>query len=260
MSASPYARGGRGAFLLGLVGFMLGACNASSGPSVEDYDDVAVAVANLIANDDGAGGETGSFADAASMGTGDGAVTVDAEGRFETAHAGLRYSYTIACTDAEGASEDVCGADTRSAHVTVAWSGDLDLPRYDASVERTGDWTLGIDPGAGEAVFNGEGTFDVSSEFQSFSGSHTASFDLSYAASYGGVVIALDTLRPKSGGIAYDVRVERKRAGPRRTAELSFDVAVDVKFLGGGFATITLDSRYTYSLELATGDLVILDG
>lgn len=230
------------------------ACKKSDATD-EDYDDVATAVGALLAPGTGDGGEVGSIEDADALAMGDaGGLTAMGSGSFEGKVAGLTYSYVVTCKDTGGAVLDPCDFTTESANLTVAWSGEINLSNYQASVARTGDWTLsGLQSDTAE--FNGTGSFDVDSAFQALFRDVERTFKLDYDAEYKGVMWRRSDKLLLDGEIDYSVHAERTRTSDRSQAEAELDVAVNVKFDGSGVAKITLDGERNYSLDVASGKL-----
>jgi hypothetical protein len=218
----------------------------------EEYDDVAQAVASTAATGNG-GGDVGSMADSASLATGvmPAGLAVDVSGHVTGSRFGLSYDYRLACSDASGAAQDACDATTDRAEVTLSWSGTLNLSHVQASIQRSGDWTLtGLQSNA--PMFNGQGTFQFDISVQSIFRPVTASYHLDYAADY--AQIALDPgHRPKGGTIHYSIAAEHMVTNGGSTSTATFDLDAVVTFHADGTATIVLDGSHTYQLDVATG-------
>lgn len=230
------------------------ACKKSDATD-EDYDDVATAIGALVAPGTGDGGEVGSMEDAEGLAMGDsGGLTSMGSGAFEGNVAGLTYAYAVTCKDTSGSVLDPCDFTTESANLTVEWSGEINLSNYQASVERTGDWTLsGLQSDTAE--FNGTGSFDVDSAFQAVFRNVERTFKLDYDAEYRGVMWRRSDKLLLAGEIDYTVHAERTRTSDRSQAEAKLDVAVNVKFDGSGIAKITLDGERNYNLDVQSGKL-----
>ena len=232
----------------------LGGCNKASEPTEQDYDDVAAGVGALVASGSG-GGELGSMADGAAAAKGEvpAGLTAMGSGSLQGVRAGLTYEYSLTCLDGAGATMGACDATTDSARLTVNWHGELDLPRYDATVDRSGDWTVtGLQ---GEfAEFQGMGAFDVRSDFMALYRPVTTSFHLAYSAQYDGIRLRTADWVAVDGTITYDVEAERLTERRATTSELTFSVQVVVTFTADG-ATITLDGDRNYTLDTATGQI-----
>jgi hypothetical protein len=220
-----------------------------------DLDDIAVAVGALVGNEDG--GEVGSMGDCEEIAAGEvpAGLTASGDGSFEGPRGGLTYAYTVTCEDESGSPLGACDATTDTARYTVAWSGEIDLPRigYWASVSRTGSWTLtGIQSAA--TTLGGSGSFEMESEFEAIYRPVTRNFALQYDAEYDEVVIGpLGVVQ--SGEITYEVHAQRRREGRYGTTERELDVQVVVTFLGAGAATLVVDADRAYDLDLDTGEV-----
>jgi hypothetical protein len=220
-------------------------------PTDEDYDDVATAVGALVAND--SGGEVGSMDDGAAMATGEapGDLQSMGSGSYEGARLGLNYKYQITCKDADG-TENPCGATTDSANLVVEWGGSLDLSNYDASITRTGDWTLsGLQGDVAE--FNGHGTFNVDTEFTSLFRDVQRTFLLDYDAQYDAVAWHRATKITQGGTITYNVHAERTTTRGSSETEVELDAQVVVEFGANGTADLSIDRERNYTLDLNTG-------
>lgn len=245
---------------LGLAGaLVLGTACMTDDPTEQDYDDVARSVSVAISDGQG-GGDVGSMSDSIAL-AGNSApegVTAMGDGSFQGERAGLTYSYSITCQDSPSGPATLCDASTTDvARVVVAWAGSLDLPQYDASASRNGDWTLS-DIQSGTAAFNGDGTFSFDSEFVSLDGNRTRTYQLDYAARYNDVLIDVATEAPVGGNAVFNVSADRTASNQFRDVEVSFDIEVDVTFNGNGTATLVLDGSRSYDLELASGVIVRL--
>ncbi|MEL6760744.1 MAG: hypothetical protein AAFP04_10115 [Myxococcota bacterium] len=228
------------------VPFALVACGSDE-PTAEDYDDVAAAVAPLVVGDNG---DTASMDDALSVSTGDLApgLTRSGEGSVRGSRGGVSYSYDVSCLDGAGDAQTSCNSETDTASVNVAWDGDFNTLRYDTSLSRTGSWTLTGITGA-TAVLDGEGTFDVDSEFQSLDGNRRRTYMLSYAAEYEGVLIDTATRQAVGGRAFFEIAADRTASNRFRDVEASFDIEADVTFNDDGSATLILDGERIYELE-----------
>ncbi|HZO12090.1 MAG TPA: hypothetical protein VFB62_02495 [Polyangiaceae bacterium] len=228
-------------------------CRANE-PTEEDYDDVATAVGALVSNE--SGGEVGSMDDAAAVATGEtpSGLTSEGSGSYQGARLGLSYSYQVTCKDVSGNTLESCDGATESANLVVDWGGSLDLARYDATIARTGDWTLsGLQSEV--AQFDGHGTFDVETHFTSLFRDVERSFLLDYDAQYDAVRWNRITKIPQAGSITYDVHAVRTKTRGSRESERELDVQVIVAFDESGTADISIDRERHYSLELLSGQI-----
>jgi hypothetical protein len=223
-------------------------CQQADQPTEQDYNDVATSVGSLVAS-----GEVTSVQD--SVATAHGEIpfgfTSTGSGQIEGERGGLRYSYEVACTDADGVTMAACDATTDSASLIVDWSGNFAGDYWQFEIARAGEWRVtGLQSDV--AVFTGEGTFDVSSTSQSLDGRRDRSFALSYAASYD---IQWDMVveRVVEGTITYDVHAERHVDGQAVDRDAVFDIAAEVIFDGSATARLVLDGSHSYNIDIATG-------
>lgn len=223
-------------------------------PTGEDYDDVAVAVAGLLADD--SGGDVTSMEDVTMLAEGEVPVvmTGDVDGTFTGLRGSLSYTYSLACFDAAGTEQAVCDETTDSAQASVAWSGTVDVPRYRADVSRTGSWTIsGLQ--SATAVVDGSGTFSSDSEFTALYNPVATSMSLDYAATYRGVQIDTATRRIVGGSISYDIDAERTTQFGARTGERMITLDAVVTFNGDGTASLVLDGSRSYTVSLDDGSV-----
>ncbi|ACY19303.1 hypothetical protein [Haliangium ochraceum] len=234
------------------------ASQESAEMSAEDYDDVAMGVGSLVATSSG-GGETGSLEDALVVALEGSSESDDdsAEGSIEVeviVRAGLIYEYDLSCFDLAGAPLADCGAETDTAEVALSWSGEIVAPRYEASIDRVGEWQLsGLQ--SGTAVFSGTGSFEVSSSFQALGRDVSRDLALSYDASYQDIAIDMETRRALSGSIVYQISGERSGERPQGNLAANFSVRAELSFLGDGTASLLLDGSHAYSIDLSSGAL-----
>lgn len=236
--------------------FAAGGCGQAGQPSEEDYDDVAQGVSMLVSDGEN-GGDVGSMNDSIAL-AGDEmpeGFTRQGTKSVQGMRGALQYDYTITCRDSADAELSDCGPSTDSAHVQVAWTGDVQTARYDVSVARTGDWTLS-DLQSGMARFSGEGTFDLESEFMALYRPAMRTYLLDYDAFYQDILIDMATGEPHSGTASFDVAAQRTGSNQYRDVEAEFDVHVDVTFNGDGTASVVLDGTRNYELTLADGTII----
>jgi hypothetical protein len=238
--------------------FTIGACAQQSELSGEDYDDIAMGVGSLVATP-GGGGEAGAMGDATTVASEGQAELIEGTGAVEiVVRAGLSYEYRADCFDAAGAELAACGETTDSANVSVSWSGELDTPRYDASIVRVGEWSLtGLQ--SATATLTGAGSFEVDSEFQAMYRDVTRSMHLSYDAEYDSVQIDTETRQAVGGSIRYAVEGERFVQRGSVEKDIEFSVQAEVTFQADGSATLVLDGARSYAIDTETGLVVAAD-
>ncbi len=225
----------------------LGSCKKNGSSS--DQDDIAIAVGALVASN-AEGGETKSINDAVELSLGLSSLTATADGSYEGTRGGFMYKYSLTCM-ADTVTLEACSSDTSTANLTVEWSGAIDTERFDASVLRTGDWTLALTEG--DATFNGTGTFEVDSMFTNYRGTSSVTWSLDYQASYAGVTWDRVGQTFMGGTITYDVAASRMREGRLSSSNAELDVQVVVVFDAQGGATITIDEEHSYQLNTING-------
>lgn len=227
------------------------ACN---GMSDEDYDDVATATAQLIADD---GGEVDGMTDAVDTSTGQTppGLTRASAGQWTGQRGDLSYSYELTCEDAAGQAQTECGPTTDRARLVVAWGGEVETDRRYASLDRTGAWTLS-DLTEDIVSLNGTGRFAVDSEFEALSRPVMRSLSFDYSANYANVQYDRRIRRPVGGSIAYTVSAERTATRRFSEVESSFEAEVDVTFLPDDVARIEIDGERTYLVTLDDGTVV----
>ncbi len=230
---------------------LIGCAQDDNEPTQEDYDDVATSVGGLVG---GGSGEVTSFNDGLStaLGTPPAGFSLSANGQIEGERGGLSFSYEVSCSDASGDLMTLCDDTTDSASLIVDWSGNYDGNLWQFTISRTGDWSItGLQSDA--AVFNGQGTFDVTSASQSIDGRVSRTFALSYAASYQDITIDTASENLLGGTIIYNVHAERQVDGRNNEREGEFDITAEVSFDDSGVASLVLDGSHSYRINLATG-------
>lgn len=230
-------------------------CAGTDDATEADYDDVAQAMSALVVTDNN-GGDVGAMVDATNIAAGNGGLTlqVSASGKYTASHLGLEYEYSAQCSDAEGQEQQACTADSDSAQIEVNWSGDLELPHLKAAVSREGSWQLS-DLQSDNVTFAGAGDFNVDLEVSSLFRSVTRTYTLAYNATYEGVVLQRSARALESGRITYSIDAERTATGPRRESQAHFNMDGVLEIHGDGTATLTLDSAYSYQIDLKTAQL-----
>jgi hypothetical protein len=218
-------------------------------PTSSDYDDVAQSTAAIVATP-GGGGEIGSMSDSATLalGTTPADVTLSASGSYSGVHSGVTYSFTLTCTDAAGLTLPHCGPTTNDAQASVSWSGDLSVPDYTATVNRSGSWTLsGVQTGT--ATFSGSGNLTFASQFASAFRDEQASTNLSYSATYDALTYNETTHLVTGGSVSYTINGAASASSTSGAAGGSFTIDAVLTFASNGTATLTLDGSHTYAIS-----------
>ncbi len=240
--------------LIGLIAVLAG-CSSNEKYSDEDYEDVATAVGALVGTR--STGEASSMRDAVEITSGnvDNHLAKISGGSWQASRAGLTYGYDVTCRDGQGETQDSCDANTDSASLVLTWRGDLDLPRYDANVDRTGEWTVsGLQ--SDNAVFHGQGAFEVETEFSAWLRPVTRSFRLTYDATYDAVAFDRVSGQIVAGTIHYGVEAQRTTSREDQPIQATIEVEVDIVFTGNGQARISVDGVRDYDLDLSSGRII----
>src|SRR5262245_24157338 len=195
-------------------GSLLVACTSSSNPPTrEQYDDTAQAIASTTSSS-GGGGDVASMSDsvAISLGTMPQGFSLSGNGHIQGTRAGVDYSYAITCKNAAGAV-GLCAPTPDQAPAAVSWSGNLNTPNVQASVTRTGSWTLtGLQ--SATATFSGDSTFSFDATLQSiFRPGVTATYSFDASASYRAIRISTQQRQLIDGSATFNVSAERKVTG-----------------------------------------------
>jgi hypothetical protein len=238
-----------------LWAFACGGSSSSNAVTQDEYDDVAQAVGSTAAPG-GGGGEVGSMSDSAALAAGNmpAGFAVNVSGHVTGTHLGLSFDYQLTCSNLTGQLLTVCDPTTDRAEVSLAWSGMLDSTNVQASIERTGDWTLtGLQ--SGTPTFNGQGTFTFDIAVQSIFRTASATYHLDYAADYNAIGINAQH-QPVSGTITYSIAAEHMVTSGGSTSTRTFDLDAVVTFHSNGTATIVLDATHSYNLNVSTGAVV----
>ncbi len=244
--------------VLSTLALATAACGSDSdnkdSATAEDYDDVAQSLGVIVSTGNG-GGEVASLSDSTDLAVGlpPLGITLKASGEFNGSRAGLSYDYALVCSDEDGQALERCGAETHTAKVDVAWSGNLVLPNFSASVDREGTWQLtGIQ--SGSAVFSGSSSFEADAHFQAAWRNIERDYHLSYSATYDDITVQRVPRQIVSGAVHYDVTASRKASSTRGSSDASFDVSADLTF-DNGSAELVLDGSHRYTLNVATGQV-----
>ena len=236
--------------MCGLLAGSLMACNG--GPSDEDYDDVAASVGALTASDSGGDVQAMDDAVAASQGEEPDGLTRSGEGSLSGQRFGLDWEYELTCSSAAGEVQAACDESTDVAHLVLAWNGSIDVPRWSASIARSGDWTLS-NLQSDIAQLDGQGSIDVDSDFQALYRDVRKTLHLEYDAEWTAVQLSKSLRRPVGGSAQFDVHVERTSHRGARDAEAQFDIEAIVTFQPDGTASLVLDGQRHYTVDLEAG-------
>jgi hypothetical protein len=243
------------------LGSALAACSSSSNQATpEQYDDTAQAIASTTATG-GGGGDVASMADTVtiSLGAVPQGFTLMGDGHFQGSRLGVDYSYAITCTSLVGVT-GACGATTDRATVDVAWSGDLATANLDASVSRSGSWTVtGLQTDT--ATFSGDSSFSFDATLRSiFRPGVTSTYAFDASASYDAVRISTAQHTMIDGSASFDVSAHSQVTGAgSNNSEASFDVHAELTFHADHTASLVLDGTRSYSIDLTTGIVVRVD-
>jgi len=243
------------------LGLATTACSSSSKPTSAEYDDTAQAIASTTSTSNGdsaSGGDVASMADAVSLSLGvvPTGISVMGDGHFQGSRLGVTYNYSLTCKTAAGVTAP-CGPTTDQATVNVAWSGNLTSTAVDASVNRTGSWTITGLQGA-TATFSGDSTLSVDATLRSiFRQGVTATYSFDASASYDAVKISTHEHQVIDGSASFDVTAHHKVTGTGSgDVDASFEVHAQITFHADHTADLVLDGSQHYSLNLATGVVV----
>jgi hypothetical protein len=233
------------------------ACAANNTPTPEQYDDTAQAIASTTATG-GGGGDVASMSDsvAISLGTMPQGFSLTGDGHFHGSRLGVDYNYSITCKSATGVV-GVCGPTTDQATVDVAWSGNLASTNVDASVMRSGSWSLtGLQ--SETATFNGDSTFSFDATLRSiFRPGVTSTYSFDASASYSAIKIATQQRQVIGGTASFDVSAHATVTGAgSNNSDKSFDVHAQITFHADHTADLVLDATRHYSLNLTTGVVI----
>lgn len=239
------------------VGLSIAACSSSSKPPTpEEYDATAQAIASTTATSGSSGGDVASMADTASLALGvmPPGISVMGDGHFQGTRLGVTYNYSLTCKNLAGVA-GVCGPTTNQATVSVAWSGNLTSANLDASVTRSGNWTItGLQTDT--ATFSGDSSFSSNLTLRSSPGA-TSTYSIDANASYTAVRISTHDHKVIDGSASYDLTAHHTVTGAgSNNVNASFEVHVDMTYHADHTATLVLDGSQHYTLNLETGVVV----
>lgn len=217
--------------------------------SEEDADDLAQATAPLMQTS--GTGAAAAYEDSVQVATATGAFVQDASGSFTSTLGSLSFSWSVDCFDDADAAVD-CGDTTQSADIAATLDGSLDTTIYDLTIARQADWSI---DGVGTGVVTLDGTASTSLE-SSFTAlfrdvQRTYDLDLDGAWSLSGDA----TAQTVTGTIGWDVVADRTRTEDGQEAAHHVETTIDVTFLGDGTADVLIGGTYTYTVDLATGQV-----
>jgi hypothetical protein len=229
-----------------LVLLSLSACaNGTTTPTNDDYDAVASGLGAMQTNE--TGGDVASMSDAIVLARGELplGLSIMASGAVRGVRGGLMYDYTLACSDIDGVAMASCNATTDSARVTVNWSGDLTLPWFQGSIDRSGDFRVtGLQSDI--ARIDGTSDFGVDADWQR--GTSRDAFMLDYQATYEAILIADGERMPVGGSAHWIVNAQRTRSRADHTVTASFTMDAVLSFDANG-ALLTLDGTHRYRID-----------
>jgi hypothetical protein len=237
------------------------ACSSSNQPTREEYDDTAQAIASNTSTSSGGssgGGDVSSMADTVSLSLGvmPQGISLMGDGHFHGTRLGVDYNYSLTCKSVAGVVA-ACGPTTDQATVQVAWSGNLTSTAVDASVSRTGSWTVtGLQ--SSTATFSGDSTLSFDATLRSiFRPGVTATYNFDASASYDAVKISTQQRLVIDGSASFDLTAHHTVTGAgSNNVDASFDVHAQITFHADHTAELVLDGTQHYSLDLATGVVV----
>lgn len=244
------------------LGLATAACSSSTNqPTPAEYDDTAQAIASTTSTSSGgtsSGGDVASMADTVSLALGvlPQGISLMGDGHFHGTRLGVDYNYSLTCKTVAGIAA-ACGPTTDQATVQVAWSGNLTSTSVDASVTRSGSWTItGLQ--STTATFSGDSTFSFDATLRSiFRPGVTATYTFDASASYNAVKIAMQQRQVIDGSASFDLTAHHTVTGAgSNNVDASFEVKAQITFHADHTAALVLDGNQHYSLDLTTGIVV----
>ena len=225
-------------------------------PTDDDYDDLAAAVAPLIANDLAPRGSI-SAATGMALGAAPAWLSFETAGVASGAIGELSWSFDIRCEDAGGRELAVCDDTTDTATVEAAVAGSLDIPFVFASLDARGSWLL---EGLQSQRVRAKGSVDIDASSRLTAPFRPAerSLDLTVNVDYD-VVIPLGEPELARGGGSARVEAFHTWTAPRGDSDSHFLIDVDVSLDGAGGASLVLDGTAHYELNIDGGTVVRID-
>ncbi len=243
-------------YLTLLLGACSGSSSSSSATTQAEYDDSAQAIGSTTASNTG-GGDVAAMGDVVviASGTLPLGLALSANGHVDGSRLGVNVDYAIACTDAHGQALPLCGDPTDKVDATLAIDGNLATPGVDASLTRTGHWTVtGLQ--GDTATFAGTSRFDFGATVRSiFRPGDVSTYTFAYDANYDAVAYTTATKQTIGGSASFEVSGKHTVSGST-TSERTFGVHADLAFHADHTATLLLDGTQTYTVDLATGAVV----
>jgi len=242
----------------------LAACGGGSGSgstsqsngaiSDQDYEDVATAVGAIVVDPD-KGGDVASLNISIDISIGvppPGAI-LGGKGHYDMGIGGVSYAWDVNCLDAGGMAT-YCGPLTDSAEVTNSQSGKIDTLRYDATVEHSTSWKLSKIL-SGKPVIDGKGNATMSSSFTTLLGRRSTNFEFTYDALYEQIILDPNSNMPIQGKITYSVNATRNASTPYAEKGSTYSVDAEVSFDGTQTASLQIDGKASFKLDLSTGEV-----
>lgn len=225
-------------------------------PTDEDYDDVAAAVAPLIANDLGARGSVTTATDMA-LGSNPAWLSFDGSGAAYGAIGDLSWSFEIRCEDSGGREQTFCDDKTAFAAVDAAVAGTLDVPFVFASLSASGSWRLdGLQ--SDEVRATGDVEFDAETRVTSPFRRAERTLDVALSANYD-VIVPVENPKAVRGDGAAQVEASHTWTGPEGDSDSNFLIDLEVSLDGAGGGSLVLDGSARYELNLDNGTVVRID-
>lgn len=231
------------------VGVATTACGDTDEPTVEDYNDVAAAMAPLVVGEDG---DEQAMADVveAALGELPEDFSPNGEGTFSGERGSIEYRYSLECRNMQGQLQAECGLLTNTAEASVEWTGAIDTDRYEVAIDRSGTWSL-TNLRSNAVTLNGNGSYDTDSDLASLDGNRTRSYEMGYSATYEGIQIDKQSLRAIGGRAIFDVIAERTANNQAREVAAFFEIRAEVIFSEEGPELILDDThRYDFDVKL----------
>jgi hypothetical protein len=220
-------------------------------PTADDYDDVAQAVAPLVAH--GRIGELASMHRALTLAAGRSVKSPPPNGSvFEGQHAGLSFSYRV-IPAANGTEPGRCETPARQAGVDFSRRGEVNLPGigWSASVAHTGDWTL-TNLQTDSAQLDGLGYVTVDTQFTGLRRPVPRYWFIEGSVSYESIRLS-PTSGVVGGTLEYEVHAQRRQDGPTSSLGKDFYMTLTVTLAPEQPPLLEIDRVRRYHMDSATG-------